>query len=471
MSYTVIASREVDSGDSDARADRPVDSVIELTEVRAPGGQTATITTITHRLRSGSEDRPVIFVFNGGPGAASAFLEFGLFGPERIDLPDPLDPPTHPPFALVSGADSPLDVADVVLIDPPGTGLHRLEEAAERSFLGTTADAHTMLAVIAAWCSRHGRSNSPRYLAGESYGTTRIASMLSLSMGGPTHGGVLRGLGFSGVLLLGSSLDLGRRGHGDIAIVNAFSAMAATAWYHGAVSRDVALDEHIACAGRYARTHLLGLLYAGFASSHAEISTAAETMSGFLGVRPEAISAQRLRIDPMTFSRLVLADRGLRVGIYDSRFTAPLHGDPHDPVADDAAMGRYSAAFAWAGSSRMRSSGLDAHGDYRLVDFSQVNGRWDWGAGPGVPLFGDAIADLARALSRSSSLRVFFGTGCFDLATPLGAAEYAASHLTDDATRVSTHVYESGHMPYLGDAPRRRLARDIRAFVTGADDV
>jgi carboxypeptidase C (cathepsin A) len=447
-----------------------IETFVERSTVTSGTGAHADLLLTTHcsSAAEASSGRPVIFAFNGGPGAASGFLDTGFLGPWRIDLPDELRPPQHPPFGLVLNPDSPLDVADVVLIDPPGTGLHHVsatESGAE--FLGLRADASAVLAAIVSWCERHERTNSPRYLLGESYGVIRAVAVLGSATGGPTSGGALVGFGFNGAILLGTSAHSGRMLTSELAYTLDISAMAATAHHHGVVAAGTSLAEHVERARDFEQQKLPRLLHLGFRLEGNELWEAAAELSSLIGVSTEVLAARRLRIDLATFSTSVLAATGRRVGIYDGRYTAALHTTGGDPVADDAAMGRYSAAFSWAMRTRLQELGVEGAADYRLVDFADVNGRWDWGSGPGVLKVPDSVTELAVVMERDPALRLLFATGYYDLATTLGAADYTAAHAAPPG-RMTVRLYESGHMAYIGDAPRRRLADDVRAFISDA---
>lgn len=152
----------------------------------ADGQRTASLVTTSYFRDSVSDadSRPVIFVFNGGPGSAGLWLQMGLVGPRRIDFEDPINPPTVPPWRLVDNEESLLDVADVVIFDPPGTGYSRVLPAGKpEDFYGTRQDARLTLDFVRDWIRRHGRFNSPRFLLGESYGTIRAVVVAKLMAG------------------------------------------------------------------------------------------------------------------------------------------------------------------------------------------------------------------------------------------------------------------------------------------------
>jgi len=281
--------------------------------------------------------------------------------------------------------------------------------ATEReNFFGIAADTQAMLAVIMAWCTRHGRENSPRFVLGESYGVIRAVAMLSAAVGGPTEGGALPGFGFNGAIFIGTSAHAGRMGLGDLAYTLNVSAMAATAYYHGVAGpNDGGIAAHVQRARSFEQHTMAGLLHLGSRVSPAQLSTAAAEMASLTGLPVELLIAKGLRVDPGSFAQTLLANQGLRVGIYDSRFTSDSCATRNDPVADDPAMGRYSPAFAHAARARFDALGISDSNNYRLIDFHGVNGPWNYGNGPGVVTPPDSIADLAVVMERDRQLRVF----------------------------------------------------------------
>lgn len=426
---------------------------------------------VTSYIRDGkaAAQRPVIFAFNGGPGSASIWLHMGLMGPRRVDFDDPANPRTVAPYATVDNPDSPLDVADIVLIDPPGTGYSRiLPGGKDTQYYGTQQDALAMIAVIEQWLRRHGRMNAPKYLVSESYGTIRAAVMAKLIAGGPVQTGQMNGLTLNGVILLGQSMDMARGAEGDDrSYLGVLPSLAASACYHGKAAAGCTAESQVEAATRFIETDYLPALYAGSRLSPERKVKLAGTLSALLGVPEKDILANDLRISGETFSKLLLSDRSQRIGLYDARFVLPARQAGGDPVADDPAMGQYVPGFVAAWSDYARTTlKVDLDIPYQAIDFRAVNGRWDYGFGPGVPQGRNYAVDLAVAMTRNPSMRLMVGTGLYDLVTPLGTAQYTLSHAGVPLAATSFHTYPSGHMPYLGLEARTALIRDIRAFVS-----
>jgi hypothetical protein len=197
--------------------------------------------------------RPVLFAFNGGPGSSTAWTHLGWLGPYRVADGDTRSPRPVPPFDMTDNPDAPLDVADIVLIDPPGTGWSRvLDKEKAPWFYSTRGDAIATLRFIASWCRLHRRQEAPKFLLGESYGTIRAAVMAGMSIGGPTATGRTEALALHGVVLVGSHLWPTRVEDPDLRAAMHLPVLAATAWYHGRTRGDMGLGDHVAEARAFA---------------------------------------------------------------------------------------------------------------------------------------------------------------------------------------------------------------------------
>ncbi|UXM93487.1 hypothetical protein [Paenarthrobacter sp. JL.01a] len=467
--YTVQATTRLGGGrvEGVAGMTSPVETIVSSATVMTPSGSTATFVTTSHCLEVADkrDGRPIIFAFNGGPGAAAGFLDIGFLGPYGLEFADGVRPGTHPPFRINVAADTILDTADVVLIDPPGTGLARLNpETDPKDFYGSIQDASATLAVIMDWCDRNDRENSPRYLLGESYGSVRAVEVLGRSLGGPTEGGWLPGMSFNGAILVGSVLDLARTMHGDLGFVQRTTAYAASAWYHGIAGAGASLEAHVAQARTFANRELVVAMHEGLRLGGAHRRSITDRLSEAIGLPTGLLLRNNLRITAEEFSKELLPSG--RIGPFDARYTASRQAIGADVVADDAGMGQFSAAFAHATRTRLRDLNVAKAADYKLIDFASVGTPWDWGSGPGIVAPPDHVSRLSTALDRDPELRVLFANGYFDLVTPLGSAEYVAAQVEPDASRVTVTPFVAGHMPYVGDEARKALTQSVRAFVT-----
>lgn len=436
-------------------------SVEEIVVPVASGGDGARYVCISYVATAG-EDRPVVFAFNGGPGSSSVWLHLGI-GPRRVASGDDLEPRMVPPYELVDNPDCVLDEADLVFVDPPGTGYSRvLSEEQEKEFYGVERDAIATIRFIGRWARRHGRENSPKYLLGESYGAARAATIARMSAGGPTMTGGLEALTLNGVVLLGPSLSMAS-GQTAIDYATALPSLAAAAWYHDRVAaRSSKLADHIDVAREFAAGEYLAALFAGNRLDRSRRSMVAKQLHELIGLPLDVLEEHQLRVTPPSYAKLLLADQDEHLGLCDARYRLSADGAGEDPVGDDPAMGQYTPAFAGAITRYLRDElGADEDADYRAIEFARVNQRWDYGDEPGK----NYAMDLAIAMRRNRDFRVLIGVGSYDLVTTLGATEHALSQVPLDQHRTFVHTYESGHMPYLGTTPRSDLANDLRTFV------
>jgi carboxypeptidase C (cathepsin A) len=433
------------------------------------GRRTASIFTTSY-IRTDSPKaavRPVIFAFNGGPGSSSLWLHMGFAGPRRIAFGDDIRPETAPPFGLADNGDSPLDVADIVLIDPPGTGFSRiLPDGRPEQFYGVDQDARVTADIMEQWIRENGRWNSPKYLLSESYGTIRAAEVAKLLAGGPMETGRMDGVTLNGVILLGQAMDMGRGG-GDRDYANALPTLAATACYFRKVATGCTAQGQAEAARAFIAGGYLDALYSGSALPDSERRAIAAKLASLTGLPQGLILEHDLRVDTRLFARALLAGEGRQLGAYDARYTLPLSPSGNDPVADDPAMGQYVPGFVAVLNLYIRGElGVTLDLPYEAIAFRSVNSKWDYGYGPGVPVGRNYGEDLGVAMRRNPQLRLMVGAGYYDLVTTLGAAEYTIAHSGIPLDRTQVHYYQSGHMPYLGRDARSKLARDVRAFVT-----
>lgn len=439
------------------------------------GNVTASVFSFTY-LRTDTEDpdRPVVFVFNGGPGSASIWIHMGAIGPRRVVLDADVNPSNVPPFGLENNPNSILDVADLVFIDPVGTGFSvPLNGTDPKVFWGVDEDAESIAQFIELWLSEYGRWNSPKYVLGESYGSIRAAVLPRALMGGPIYTGLMRGITLDGIILLGTTLDARQAAGADVPPASAAAKQArslpgivATSAFHGLT--EVAAEGAVRAykqAEIYARDvyepalrqQLSGTLAP---EAHAKILNELSIMTGVA----EADIGDDLYIDERSYAKVALRDRGLEIGMYDSRYTLPLANSGGDPVADDPAMTRYVPGFI-ASFQQMIRNDLDVRmaRPYASIRWKDLLFGWNWTRGAVAE--GQSYAtDLAWAMRRNPDLKVLVASGYYDLVTtPADArASIAAAGLPSD--RVTFADYESGHMLYLGGTSEA-FSDDLRAFL------
>ncbi|MCL2616949.1 MAG: hypothetical protein FWD96_04820 [Defluviitaleaceae bacterium] len=409
--------------------------------------------------------RPVIFFFNGGPGSGSLWLHVGLFGPWRVKYNDPeaVNPPSLPPYRVENNELCLLDIADLVFIDPVGAGWGRLlEKDSGERFYGMDADADSFNSLIQIWLSEYGRWQSPKYLVGESYGTNR-AALLAESLSGSSQG-EFSCVGINGLVLLGNAIGLGD----DVLkfdttedAVLALPSMAATNWYHN--SPGGTLEDFIQQAYDFCENTYIAALFKGECLPEAERHAIAEKVAYFSGLKKETVLEQNLRPKKWEYLKLVLKDRGLEVGVYDSRFTLPLNEDytQENMVRDDAAISQYTPSFMAAIAGHFKKElNITFKRKYYAIS-GEVNKAWKRTSNR------SCAKCLAASMRRNPDLQVLFSSGMYDIQCQMGQARYLANHIGLDQKRVKLAEYPSGHMAYLGEPAAKRFADDVRAMVEG----
>ena len=427
----------------------------------------------TAYVREGVADptsRPVTFVFNGGPGSASVWLHMGLMGPRRVDVPSDAGHAGSPPYRVEDNPVSPLDATDLVFIDPPGTGFSRLVgDGKPEDVFGLREDARTVAAVVREWIRQNRRWNSPVFLAGESFGTTRAAAMLPELMRGSEP------IAVAGVVLISQATDYtGSSPYVDdnlIAFVTYLPTMAATAWYHEKVDRagrtlEAFLDE----VRLFAVEDYMPALFQGSTLDKATELEIARRYAAYVGLEVEYVLQSRLRVNSTRFVKELLWEEGLAIGRLDGRYTADEVDDVAERPSFDAASAAISAPYTAALHEHLETTlGVELDRPYHTSG-PDVGRNWVWDrslSSGGEPRYVNTAPELAWALSYNPEFRVLVASGYFDYATPFFDAEYTLARHGIDMNRVTMTYYEAGHMMYLHDPSREAVAADIRDFITG----
>ncbi|MEJ0039588.1 MAG: peptidase S10 [Gammaproteobacteria bacterium] len=425
---------------------------------------TATLTTIAY-VRTDSiaveAARPILFAFNGGPGAPSIYLNVGMLGPLRVELP--ADASTEGPghYPLVANEHFILDVADLVLIDPAGTGFSRLGDDRGRDYFhSVTGDAETVAGVMNAWAVRHGRSGAPYYILGESYGATRAVEVIARLARKPEAISRLQG-----VVLLSQSLpiiDTVQRRSNAMGQAIGLPTIAASAWYHKLAGRNEEMERFVQQAEAFGTNEWLPALVAGRNLEGTRRRAVARRLSHFTGVPEKYLLEHDLYLSKDDFRRVALADRGLVLGSDDTRYTRAASAG-RDPSAWLAA-----AMFESAPALFKEQFGIQGPIDYRnlaeIADWIYVRPPFET-TGGGTYLQIDYVEHLQRVMAEKPDLRVFVAGGWFDTKASAGADEYLASRFGIDPRRVTARHYFGGHMFYTDPTARKQFARDLRAFL------
>jgi carboxypeptidase C (cathepsin A) len=402
--------------------------------------------------------RPITFAFNGGPGASSVWLHLGALGPKRVLLAD--DglglPATN---RLVDNDQTWLGFTDLVFVDPIGTGYSRAAPGVDaKQFYNVPKDVEVAARFIRQYVSRYERWLSPKFVVGESYGTTRAAALANRLQR-------VTGLNLNGVILLSSALSFQMFSYdagNDVAYALAMPTFAAAATYHQKATADRAQVEEWAL-GEY-----LTALARGDTLPEADRLRIVEQMAGYTGLSTNYIATSRLRVGAARFTKELLRSEARTIGLMDSRVVGvdvtPRGEYPHFDPAFVLVTGPFVATM----NDYLRHDlDFETNLPYEFLS-TQVNGAWKWiehGQG-----YVDVADDLAEAMARDSHLRVFAGAGVYDLTTPYLGQRYTFDHMGLDPSlrhNLTFVTYPSGHQIYTDPASLKKLRADVAAFVKG----
>ena len=425
------------------------------------------------------QERPITFIYNGGPGSATVWLHMGAFGPRRVVTADNSHTPAAP-YSVVDNSDSLMDASDLVFIDAPGTGFSRIAgKDKEKAFYGVDGDVHAFAEFITQFLSVYDRWNSPKYLFGESYGTPRSAALVNELE-------TAYDVDFNGVILLSQilnyDLSTGRSDFNpgiDLPYQLALPTYAATAWYHhklpdytGPVEPLLAEVEH------FALTDYALALGAGADLSPADRDAIAEKLHRYTGLPVEYIKKANLRINGGEFEKTLQGDADITTGRLDTRFSGPTL----DPLSKSAEYDPQSAAISSAYVSAFNAYVRDSlhYGEGKTYKPSiQTYRTWDFHhQPPGVPFplpqAMNVMPDLANAMKYNPNLRVQLNAGYYDLATPFFEGVYEMQHLPippDLQSHIEFKFYQSGHMVYAHEESLKTLHDNAADFIRRTDNV
>lgn len=408
--------------------------------------------------------RPVTFLFNGGPGSGSVWLHMGAFGPKKVAIPSDGSDDGGPPYPLLDNPDSLLDVTDIVFIDPVGTGFsYAIGKTDPKDFWGVTKDAESVAQFIRLWLNDNGRWNSPKYLGGESYGTSRSAAVVNQLEG------QYNDVALNGVILISTVLDFGAGADtpgNELSYMLNVPSMAATALYHKKTEGGP-VEARVEEARRFAMGPYAAALLKGQKLGADERATVRRELSGLIGISEDYLEKADLRIDPSRFYKELLRDRGLTVGRLDSRYTGKDYDNAGETPDNDPSFFGIDAGYTAAINAYVRGD-LKYKSDRSYVTIGSV-GPWDWriGGGRDNDVYLNLTPYLGKAMRENKDMRLFVGQGWYDFATPFFAAEYALSRTGIPQGRISWSYYDAGHMMYVREEDRGKLSRDVRAFIQG----
>jgi carboxypeptidase C (cathepsin A) len=447
----------------------------------------AEIFSVSYVAEPADAERPVMFVFNGGPGASSAFLHLGVVGPQRVAFPPDGTLPEMPP-RLVPNESSWLAFADVVFVDPVGTGFSRVvdedrkdaakdekrkEDATDpKEYFGLKRDLESLCEFMSRWLSAQGRWGSPVFIAGESYGGYRVGRLVRMLQ-------ETAGIGLNGAILISPALEISTLMPSDYDVlgwVDMLPTMAAAAAHHrrsrafpaGAALEDVLPEAEAFATGDYA-----SFLTRGASMEQAERDRILTRLADLVGLPVELVTRAEGRITLRNFSRELLRDQRRVLGLYDATITVT------DPFPDrdsfggpDPTLSGITPAYTTAINRQLRSEiGVETDREYVLMSY-EVNRDWteDTEQHAFVPSSG-ATDDFRYGMSLNPHMKAYITHGRYDLVTPYYASDRLRNLMRLDpemADRVTVRHFGGGHMFYAWEASRRSFTDEIRSFVAGA---
>ncbi|HUE11129.1 MAG TPA: hypothetical protein VMQ54_09335 [Steroidobacteraceae bacterium] len=425
-------------------------------------------------FRGDKEDthRPITFLFNGGPGSSTVWLHMGAFGPKRVVTADD----THSsaaPYRVIDNEYSLIDVSDLVFVDAPGTGFGHLRGTdKEKAFYGVDQDAHAFANFIVEFLSRHKRWNSPKYLFGESYGTTRAAALSAILENE-------KSLDLNGIILLSQVLNFDDSADApqfnpgvDLPYVLALPTYAATAWYHHKLpNQPAALEPLLREVEKFALNDYAAALAAGSTLSAERKTAIAAKLHEFTGLAADYFERANLRVNGGEFEKTLLGAE-ITTGRLDTRFAGPTL-DPMSKEAEyDPQSAAISSAYVSAFNDYVRNS-LKFGDRLTYKPETDVEKSWDYlhqppGAPQKIPGPTNVMPDLAVAMKQNPKLKVQLNGGYYDLATPYFAAIFELQQLPLQASlqdNIEMHFYTSGHMVYAHEPDLKALHANVSAFI------
>ena len=439
----------------------------------------AEIFSVSYVAAGGDASRPVMFVFNGGPGASSAYLHLGVVGPQRVAFPADGTLPEMPP-RLVQNEASWLAFADLVFVDPVGTGFSRVIESEKKAdaakddkkkedatdpkeYFGQKRDLESLCEFMGRWLSSHGRWGSPVFIAGESYGGYRVGRLVRMLQESA-------GIGLNGAILISPALEISSLSPTDydvLAWVDALPTMAAAAAHHGrsrVFAAGTALDEVLREAEAFATGDYASFLTRGASMEPAERDRILTRLADLVGLPLDLVTRAEGRITIRTFSRELLRDQRKVLGLYDATITG------NDPFPDrdsfagpDPTLSGIGPAYTMAINRQLRSEiGVETDREYTLLSY-EVNKAWkeDTDQHFFVPPIG-ATDDFRYGMSLNPHMKAFITHGRYDLVTPYYATDRLRNLMRldpDEADRLTVRHFGGGHMFYAWEASRQRSPR------------
>ena len=419
-----------------------------------------------------AEDRPITFFYNGGPGSSTVWLHMGSLGPKHVVTNTDVHMPAAP-YTMVDNAESLLDVSDLVFIDMPGTGFGRLlGKDADKAFWGVDQDANAYARFIQRFLTKYDRWNSPKYIFGESYGTTRSAVLSDILENE-------KSIDLNGVILLSQIFNFttdidGPQGNPgvDLPYVLALPTYAATAWYHKKLPQQpAALEPFLKEVEDFTMGPYTHALAQGTDISAEEKQATAEKLHEYIGLPVSYLMKADLRVSGGEFEKSLQDEQDLTTGRLDTRFSGPTMDPLSQSAQYDPQSSAISSAYVALFNQYVRKVLHYGEGQTYLPEALFGSFQWDM-THKGNPMNLNVAPDLAEAMKTNPRLKVMVNGGYYDLATPFFAAHYEEIHLPIPqslAKNIEYDWYESGHMVYVRDESLKQLHDRVAAFITKTD--
>jgi len=453
----------------------PYKAIAQTILLKDEKGEPEALLYSTSYIRTDVKDpstRPLAFLYNGGPGSSSVWLHMGAFGPRRvITVNAGITPPA--PYKAEDNGNSLLDKADLVFVDPIGTGFsHAVGKAQNKDFWGVDQDVKSLAQFINIYVTRYNRWNSPKFLIGESYGTFRSVAL----------GNYLQeqdNMYLNGIVLISSVLDLGTisfpPGH-DEPYIYYLPSYAATAWFHKVLKdRPADVMAFVESARKFAMGEYAGALAKGDKLTDAEKADMAKKLSQFTGLSEDYLLKANLRVNLPQFMEELQRSRGLTTGRLDARFSGPTYDLLAEYAEYDPQETAISGAFVSVFNSYVREDLKFGMDKTYMVAADGAGRQWDWKhrgdrqyGFPGAP---NVMNDLIQAVISNPHLKVEVENGIYDLATPFLATEYTMDHLglaPNLRRNIKLQYYEAGHMMYVRDEDLAKLKANVGSFIDAA---
>ena len=424
---------------------------------------------ISYTKEGGDKNRPIMFAYNGGPGSSSFWLHVGVLGPKRIVVKDPEHTPAAP-YNLVNNDYSILDHADLVMLDPIGTGLSvPIGDAKFEDFWGVDQDIRSISLFITQYLIQEGRLNSPKFLLGESYGTFRNAGVMNRLLS--------QGIALNGVIMVSAVFDLRTLifpPEDDLPYVVHFPTYAATAWYHNTIDKpEGSLENFIDEVRMFTENEYTPALFKGTDLSKEQALAVAEKLEAYTGIPAETWIKANLRMTNGEFFQELLNDDRKIVGRLDSRFTGHNMNLMSQTADHDPQSAAISPAYITSFLDYFHNElGVDKNLNYSITAGRRKGFKWDW-EHAGNQRWGTQAAintgiDMAQALSRDPNMKVLIMNGYYDVATVFYGVEHSINHigLTPELKdNIIMKYYEAGHMMYTHQPSLEKFKKDISDFI------